>query len=64
MKDKTQPTFRLTIRPAPSDVPPIIRLRHALKVLGRSFALRCTLVEEIELNEKPVRSTKPRGKRP
>lgn len=41
--------FRVTLRPLPGgNVPPLVRLRLALKVLLRAFRLRCTGIEELE----------------
>lgn len=39
--------FLLTLVPVPGDVPPIVRIRRALKVLRRAFGLRCVSVEEL-----------------
>jgi hypothetical protein len=44
--------YVIRLRPEPSDVPPIIRLRRALKCLLRSFSLRAVKVEELK-NEAP-----------
>lgn len=38
--------FVIELQSEPSDVPVAIRLRRALKVLLRSFGLRCTSVQE------------------
>ena len=39
--DSTDVLYTLVLRPLKSDVPPIIRLRRALKALLRSYGLRC-----------------------
>ncbi len=39
--DSRDVLFTLVLRPLKSDVPPIIRLRRALKALLRSYGLRC-----------------------
>lgn len=39
--------YRLTIEATPSPLPPIIRLRHVLKRLLRSYAFRVVHVREI-----------------
>jgi hypothetical protein len=44
---KVRESYIITLEPKPSNVPPIIRLRRALKVLGRSFDLRAVDVKEI-----------------
>ena len=41
------PRFRLVLVPMPDTVPPLVRLRQALKVLRRRFGLRCRGVEEL-----------------
>lgn len=43
-----RPTFILELRPEPDkpgEAPAIVRLRRALKSLGRSYGLRCIRVE-------------------
>jgi hypothetical protein len=40
------PRFLLTVDALPGVVPPIVRLRRALKVLRRAFGLRCVSVAE------------------
>jgi hypothetical protein len=44
-RPEKQPTFVLTLRPAPG-VDPVRMLRLALKFLWRRFGLRCISVEE------------------
>ena len=39
--DSMNVEYTLVLRPLKSDVPPIIRLRRALKALLRSYGLRC-----------------------
>jgi hypothetical protein len=44
--------YRVTLTPVPGwDVPPLIRLRSALKSFLRSYGLRCRRVEEIREDE-------------
>ncbi len=40
--------YRVTLAPMPSNLPPIARLKAALKRLKRAYALRATRVEELE----------------
>jgi hypothetical protein len=44
--------YRVTLAPMPGGVPPLQRLRAALKALGRRYGLRCERVEELE-RQKP-----------
>jgi hypothetical protein len=39
--------YLLRLRALPSDVPPIIRLRHALKRLLRDYELRCRDIQDV-----------------
>ena len=39
--------YRLTLEALPGDVPPVIRLRHALKRFLRDYGLRCRAVEDV-----------------
>lgn len=41
------PRFRLVLVPMPDAVPPLARLKAALKVLRRRFGLRCERIEEL-----------------
>jgi hypothetical protein len=43
-----RPMFRLTLKAQRRDVPADIRIRQALKVLGRAFGLRCERIEELK----------------
>lgn len=43
-------TYVLTLRPERSDVPEEIRVRRALKVMLRTFGLRCTSIVEADAN--------------
>ncbi len=51
-------TFRLTLREEPSAAgPPVyVRLRRALKILGRGFGLRCIAITEVKPVEKNCQS--------
>ncbi len=40
-------SYRVTLVPLPGDVPPLVRLRKALKALLRAYRLRCENVEEL-----------------
>jgi len=40
--------FRITLEAGPVQTPAIVRLRLALKILGRAFRLRCAHVEQVE----------------
>jgi hypothetical protein len=58
----TGDTFALTIKTVPgSDVPPIIRLRHFLKLALRSYGLRC--IECRETHRPPAPPALPPGGR-
>lgn len=46
------PFFRLTLRALPGEPAAAVRIRRALKVLLRSFRLRCVALEELEPGEK------------
>jgi hypothetical protein len=46
MSDAPRPRYHLTLEAMPDDVPPIHRLRRALKVLLRSFRLFCVEARE------------------
>jgi hypothetical protein len=39
--------YLVRLRAMPSDVPPIIRLRHALKRLLRDYELRCRDIQDV-----------------
>jgi hypothetical protein len=41
------PDYHLVLRPLRSDVPAVIRLRKALKMLLRDFGLRCVRIEQV-----------------
>ena len=43
-----QPTFVLTLRALPSDVPVVVRLRGVLKRLLRGYGFRCVTIEQEE----------------
>jgi hypothetical protein len=43
-----RPHYTLRLRPDPSDVPPVLRLRRGLKYLKRACSLTCEAVEETE----------------
>ena len=47
MKGKGE-RYRLVLRAIPDPVPPIIRLRSALKTLLRAFGLRCESIEAVK----------------
>jgi hypothetical protein len=42
-----RPTYRLTVRALPDDVPPVIRLRRLLKHSLRALGFRAVSVEEV-----------------
>lgn len=45
--------YRLTLVPLPGGLPPSVRIRGALKVLLRSFRLRCASLEELADSVRP-----------
>lgn len=47
------PEYVLHLRALPSDIPPVIRLRRALKTLLRSHRLRCVSVSEAKGADAP-----------
>jgi predicted nucleic acid-binding Zn ribbon protein len=48
------PRFQLVVVPTPSEVPPEIRLKRALKCLSRSFSLRCESAVELKPADGPT----------
>ena len=42
------PRYVVTLRAEPGDVPADVRLRRALKCLGRAFNLKCLDIREIK----------------
>lgn len=48
------PRFTLTLSAPPSEIPPAIRLRGALKALKRRFGLVCIDVREITASDKAI----------
>ena len=42
-----RPLFRLVLRAEAHPVPAVVRLRRALKMLGRVFGFRCVSVEPV-----------------
>lgn len=50
--DKPRPVFVLHLEGLPDRVPVDVRLRRALKLLGRAFGLRCRLVRDATEEEK------------
>jgi hypothetical protein len=40
--------YVVTLRSLPSDIPPVVRLRHALKRFRRAYDLVATRVEEVK----------------
>jgi hypothetical protein len=54
--------YIVKLRPLPHAAPAIIRLRRALKLLGRAHGLRCLAVDEVhETGERPVAVEEPVG---
>jgi hypothetical protein len=48
--------YLVRLRALPSDVPPVIRLRHALKRLLRDYELRCRDVQDVTPRLTPARA--------
>ena len=46
--------FLVTIAPVPHDVPPLVRLRRALKALRRAYGLRVVAIEERRRDHDPT----------
>ena len=44
--DTSKQEYTLVLRPEPSDIPSIIRLRRFLKAALRSYGMRCTSIQE------------------
>jgi hypothetical protein len=57
--DKPLPDYRLVLRPEASTIPAAIRLRRALKYLGRVCGLKCLSAEEIARDEPNRKAPKP-----
>ena len=52
-----RPVYRLTLEALPDDVPATVRLKVALKRLGRCYKLRCVSAEELSASgESPPES--------
>lgn len=56
-----RPRYVLTLEPQPSDVPPMIRLRRALKYLGRVQGLLCVDCRELKPDELAPPKEEPRA---
>jgi hypothetical protein len=48
-----EPSYVLTLRPLPHDVPAVIRLRRGLKYLLRECSLRCTAIRLEQAGDAP-----------
>ncbi len=46
-----QPEFLIRLRALPGRVPPVIRLRHALKLFKRAYDLVAVSAEEVRTDE-------------
>jgi hypothetical protein len=46
--------YRVTLRPLKDSVPAAVRMRRALKLLGRAFGLRAVRVEELPPDTPPA----------
>ncbi len=49
-----EPDYLIRLRTEPSGVPTVVRLRRALKVLKRTFGLRCVHIEHTAQESPPM----------